>query len=78
MYPSLAALLKLEVFHCIRDIDISTVDTGIVEGPLEKRAGGANEWTASHILFIAGLLADHNDARRWRTLAENRLSRVAV
>ena len=76
--PSLAALLEFEVFHGICDIDVGTVDTGIFEGSLEKRASGTDEWTPGEILFIAGLLTDHNNTRRWRTFAQNGLSGVAV
>ena len=78
MDPSLATLLELEMLHGVRHIDIGAVDTGIAEGSVQKDAGGSDEWMASQVLFVTGLLTDHNDARRRRAFAKNGLCGMAI
>ena len=75
---SLAALLELEVFHGVGEIDVATVDARIAERSIEKRAGGPDKRQASQVLLVTGLLTDHNNARGWRALAKNGLSGMTV
>ena len=78
MDPFLATLLELEMLHGVGHIHVGAIDTGIAEGSVEKGAGGSDERMAGQVLFVTGLLADHNDARPKRAFAKNGLCGTAI
>ena len=68
---TLAAGFKLEVLHRIGDVDCPPVDAGLLHRAIHDLAGRPNERTADHVLLVAWLLANKDNARMRRTFAEH-------
>src|SRR5262249_30621044 len=69
----LAARLPLEVLDGIGHVDLPSIDARLGERGVEKAARRPDERPAGNVLGVAGLLADHHDARRSMAFAEDRL-----
>src|SRR6185312_4986553 len=72
MKPALAALLILEMLHCIGGIDAATIDPRFLESTVKQFAGGPDKWVAFEIFPIARLLAHQRQIGMTRSLAQNR------
>src|SRR5260370_21337044 len=75
---TLAALFEFEMFDCVRNVHIRTVDARVFERAVQQTAGRPDEWLSGEIFLVAGLLAHNDDARARRALPENCLRRVPV
>jgi len=80
MDPALASRRRFppEVLNHVGDVDVGAIDPGILQGAVEDPAGGADEGVALDVLSVARLLADEHHAGSLRSLAEDRLRRVAI
>src|SRR5262249_5808222 len=65
--------LPLEVLDDVGHVHEPPVDAGLQARRVEELAGGADERSPDEIFVVPGLLADHHDARRRFTLAEDGL-----
>src|SRR3546814_6642609 len=68
----------LEMLDRVGDVGGGAVDAGVRERLVEDAAGGPDEGTAGQILLIPRLLADEQDARVERPLAEHCLGAAFV
>ncbi len=78
MQPSLAPLLKFEMFYRVGHITLRAVDAGLLQAFVEQTASGTDEWMAFQVFFIAGLFADKDHPRPCFALTKNQLSGVPV
>ena len=78
MNPTLSPLLPLEVFHCVGDVDFGSDDAGLFKRSIEQLAGIAYERLTLEVFVIAWLLADHDDARVFRSFTEHGLCGVLI
>ena len=78
MDATLAARLRLEVLHCIRDVCSAAIDAGFFHAGVEQTARGSDKGTAGEILLIAGLLTDEQNRRRGATLSDDGLRGFAI
>jgi len=73
--PALPSRLPLEVLDRVRDVGRRPVDPRGLEGLVEEAAGRADEWLASLVLLVAGLLAHEHHLGRSRPFSEDGLRR---
>jgi hypothetical protein len=66
----------LEVLDGVREVDTLPVDARARQGVVEHTPGWADERAPLDVLAIAGLLADEQNPRVRRALAENGLRRI--
>src|SRR5262245_61788186 len=71
-----AARFPLEVFDGVGDVDLGARDSGLVECPIEERAGRTDEGVTGAIFRVAGLLADKHYTSLCSPFAKHRLSCV--
>jgi len=76
--PSFPTLLEFEVLHGIGHVNVSAIDCGIRQSPVEQSSRWSDKRMTLNIFLIAGLLTDHHDPRRRRTFAENGLRGMFV
>ena len=69
---------ELEMLDRVGDIGPRPVDPGLGQGRVEQLSGGADERPPGKILLVARLLADEQDPRVERPLAEHGLGRALV
>src|SRR5260370_15275424 len=74
----LAALFEFKMFDGVRNVHIRTVNARVFERAVQQTAGRSDKWFPGKILFVAGLLAHHDDAGARGPSTENRLRRVTV
>jgi hypothetical protein len=72
------ARLPFEMFDGVGDVSFAAIDAGLLERGVEKFSCGADKWAALLIFLIAGLLADEEDSRFARAVAEDGLRGVFV
>src|SRR5581483_4997947 len=72
----LAAQLELEMLDDVRDVHVFARDADLDQGIVEQFSCGTDEGMTAQVLAVAGLLADHEDARRLRAFAEHGLCRI--
>jgi hypothetical protein len=72
----LATCAPLEVLDRVRDVDTFPVDICLDQSLVEKAARGSHERMPGEVLLVTRLLADEEDLRRARTLAEHGLCRA--
>ena len=73
MEAAFAGGFPFEMFHAVGDVGFGASDAGFFECFVEHAAGGADEWFAFEIFFVAGLFADENDAGMFGAFAEDGL-----
>ncbi|HTP32809.1 MAG TPA: hypothetical protein VMJ75_11590 [Candidatus Acidoferrales bacterium] len=78
MNPPLTALLELEMFHRVRDVNFRPVDARLRQGAIEQPACGADKLLACEIFLVTGLLANHNDACCRSPFTSHRLRRISI
>lgn len=72
--PSFPTFLEFKVLHGIGHVNISAIDSGIRQSPVQQFSRGSDERMTLNIFLVAGLLADQYDSRRPGTLPETRLA----
>src|SRR5688572_988684 len=78
MKADLSFGLKFEMLHHIRDIDAGSVQSHLVQRPIEKLSRGSHKRTSFAILLVPGLLAQNDDPGILWTFAEHRLRGIPV
>jgi hypothetical protein len=65
----------LEMFHDIRDIDLSAVNTSLGERFIQKFSRRSDKWLSQAIFLVARLFAHEHDRGFRIPLSEDRLRR---
>src|SRR5205814_420357 len=71
--PLLSPRLPVEMFDDIRDVDLGSIDPGLLERAIEECARGADERPSGQVLSVARLLAHEHHGCTPFPLAENGL-----
>ena len=73
-----AALLMLEMFYGVGDIDRTAVEPCLFQSQIEDTAGRPNERTTLPVFLIARLFADQQQRRVYRAFTKNGLRCIPI
>jgi hypothetical protein len=66
------------VFHRVRDVNLGSINSGVLERAVHDFPSRTNKWFAGHIFVIAGLFANQHHRCALRPFAKNSLGRSFV
>src|SRR6516164_9925208 len=78
MDPPFPTRLPFEMFHCVRDVTLGSINSSFFERLIHDFSSGSNERFASHVFVISRLFADQHHHCTLRTFAKDRLRRALV
>jgi hypothetical protein len=70
MESAFAPQLPFEMFHCIRHIHLSSVDSRFLESAIHNLTGWTDKRFSGDIFVIARLFSDEHNARGFRSFAK--------
>src|SRR4051794_2917812 len=78
MNAAFAARLPFEMLHGVSHVDVAAIDARFFERAIEQLAGGPDERLSGEIFLVAGLLAEEQQLRAFRSFAEDGLRSTFV
>src|SRR5437870_6140639 len=76
MNSALTSRLPFEMFHCVRDVNLGSINSSFFERLIHDFSGRSNKGLTGDIFIIPWLFADEHHRCAFRALAKNGLRRA--
>src|SRR5439155_8294983 len=76
MNSALTSRLPFKMFHCVRDVNLGSINSSFFERLIHDFSGRSNKGLTGDIFIIPWLFADEHDRCAFRALAKNGLRRA--